>query len=298
MGHEEKQSGLKKCPLCAENIKQQAKICHFCGAEFEVSYKGYCKDCQKVVELTKQDTCTTCDGGNIIDRQLDSRLAAASSTGQPPAAVTQPAAAPTTAHKVAGDAKKFKEGIVMGYSAMLLYFLAVLAVVLLLVGSLICIAWGWDARTNPYPDNTFLLASSRTEFLAVPIAVPLLALLLVIFLPKDLAVPRLGFGTEIRIAKKHYKQEKKKMGFKMLLNKKGLLWKWIISMILWAALLAVSVYQYSVIKDTGLTIRPLFFILAICCAAGFIATLLIWPMSKKGEVVQIDRDGNIYKLGA
>ena len=36
-GHEERQQlagGGKKCPQCAEVVKEQAKVCRFCGHEF------------------------------------------------------------------------------------------------------------------------------------------------------------------------------------------------------------------------------------------------------------------------
>lgn len=65
--------GMKICPGCASVIVQSAKNCPHCGAWFKITIKGYCSNCQSVMQATDSRWCCRC-GSDLTDLQMESMM--------------------------------------------------------------------------------------------------------------------------------------------------------------------------------------------------------------------------------
>jgi hypothetical protein len=90
----------KQCPCCGNEIKAKARICRFCGARFEITTKGYCTNCHKMVEVDDSNHCSEC-GSEVIDPHVVSNLTQSPTPAQPTsqplptASIPQPVVTPS-----------------------------------------------------------------------------------------------------------------------------------------------------------------------------------------------------------
>jgi hypothetical protein len=96
--NESLQSDTKGCPCCGNEIKARARICRFCGARFQITTKGYCTNCHRMVDVDDTSRCSEC-GGEVLDPHVVSNLIQSPASAQPihqsamTATVPQPAIA-------------------------------------------------------------------------------------------------------------------------------------------------------------------------------------------------------------
>jgi uncharacterized membrane protein YhaH (DUF805 family) len=82
----------KECLTCGMKIKAAAEVCAACGAKFEVYTRAYCTKCRKLIHTDKKGNCPDCQGSDLLDPRLHSKLTAAGIPPVKPLALSTPEA--------------------------------------------------------------------------------------------------------------------------------------------------------------------------------------------------------------
>ncbi len=72
----------RTCPLCASDMNGDARRCDACGAKFEITERGYCRGCERVVTPEDDGACPFC-AGELTGRVSSSRLIDGTQAGFP-----------------------------------------------------------------------------------------------------------------------------------------------------------------------------------------------------------------------
>jgi uncharacterized membrane protein YhaH (DUF805 family) len=83
----------KDCPTCGKELKAAAEVCPACEAKFEVYTLTYCTHCHKVIHSDADGKCPDCQGSDLLDPRLYSKLTAAGTSPVKPVTQRTPEAA-------------------------------------------------------------------------------------------------------------------------------------------------------------------------------------------------------------
>lgn len=282
----------RKCPLCAEEIKAEAKVCHFCKAEFDVGQKGYCKSCRKVIETAERDNfCPKC-GGELMDRtqvfKLKEKAAPTDTTTAMPVGGPEAATAATVVQTAPGPqaGAVSTEFVKEGRGA---YWYQLGGQVIVYLSAFLL----WISCVATYYHNSVGTYRGVVAFIILPfILLGLLATL-----------EQRPFGSivigrkKVRDAKvimKQFKASAKELGFVRIYKPR--LWPKIIALLIFSCagmVLWVSKYE-GISKQAGASFGPGNWLALVALIMAIGGTLLLIPI--KRTAVMIDTSGTVQLL--
>ena len=285
---------MKMCPRCAEDIRVEALVCRFCGAEFTTTKLGYCATCHHSVTPNDDVRCPAC-GSELLDLRTVSEVLTPAEPAPPtPIATAGSAARRAEPSPVMAPTGRLREAIVpagkqrIGYrllsvSAGLLFALLLFSVIGLGVAS---------TNTDPSPFTYWHKRSLgwATEFGGPPIFLFLLIVPVLLFQPKLVRPSGIAAWLKgrsyVREFRKHYGEAPLRASSRKTMA--------VGSLITWSLVLLTCIGFLVTQRDDRLVelgIPP--FIALLLAALGVIGSLLFLSTSAS-RTVQMADDGTVY----
>jgi hypothetical protein len=286
----------KKCPLCAEEIKAEARLCRFCKAEFKVGWRGYCTSCHEIMEVETGGSCPKC-GGELIDRTFTSQLleeVEVPPAGAPPAAASTVhpsapavAAAPTLAPEANASSAYVKQGL----GASLRQYIGMIAIDVSAFVLFISWIFGFASKQTGYLTEK---TNGPVAFLIIPVILLILAATLEQspFFGNRYSRSNLK---KSRGSAKSFRASARELGFTTVFRQQ--LWpKAIALLIIGLGTLGIWIYNYNDLSNQqNISFNTGAWMALVAAIAIVLGSLMLIPTSRNKQVV-IDTEGSVHLL--
>jgi hypothetical protein len=271
----------RACPMCAEEIQAEARVCQFCGTTFSVAQNGYCSGCHQIVTAGGGASCATC-GTPLLDVHVETDVLQV-----PPLPAW---AVATAAEADAGSATAAAADTIHVWQPLLVRIMVGAPLNALACLFLLIAAWmpDWAQRTGSLVVTTWV----------GPKLLPFVVLTLVMLLlwrGGSNQRPRGARRLTMRQWRQKWRQNRKDFGVRGAYR--PVRWgkaRIIVAALVWVAVAAVILANVQHLRSlAGVEIGAAPWVALASTPFGAVGCLLCMPVSRR-RLVKIDSDGNYY----